>query len=54
MNAASEMLKVLKVSRGNVASLGPAGSGAVWATYQVWLAELDRVIELAEAAGVRG
>lgn len=43
------MLEILRTSRGNVASLGPAGAlGPVYTPYRVWLAELDSAIALAE------
>lgn len=49
--AAPEMLKMLRITRANVASLGPAGGLAdlpVYACYRVWLEHLDAVIAKAE------
>lgn len=48
--AAPEMLAMLRITRGNVASLGPAdGTGRVWPAYQEWLRQLDVLI--AKATG---
>ena len=43
-----ELLAALRLSRGNVASLGPAMAIEPHTPYRPWLAELDRVIALAE------
>jgi hypothetical protein len=51
--AAPELLAALQVTRGNVASLGPAGALAnlpVYAEYREWLAVLDEVIAKATGA----
>ena len=44
----AEMLACLRLSRGNVASLGPAMAIEPHTPYRPWLAELDRVIAKAE------
>lgn len=44
----AEMLACLRLSRGNVASLGPAMAIDPYTPYRPWLAELDRVIAKAE------
>jgi len=46
--AYDEMLGVLRVTEGNIRSLGPAG--AIPSTYEIWLEEVQRVISLAESA----
>lgn len=51
VNAA--LLAVVELSRGNVASLGPAMALEPYAPYRPWLAELDRVIALARGAGAQ-
>ena len=43
----AELLAAVELSRGNVASLGPAMALEPYAPYRPWLAELDRVIALA-------
>ena len=43
-----EMQAALRLSRGNVASLGPAMAIEPHTPYRPWLAELDRVIARAE------
>lgn len=43
----AELLAAVDLSRGNVASLGPAMALEPYAPYRLWLAELDRVIALA-------
>jgi len=45
--AAPEMLAILKITRGNISSLC-AAHPAKETPYDVWLAEVDRVIALAE------
>lgn len=41
----AELLRAVRISRGNVASLGPAGAlGPVYAPYEQWLAMLDAAI----------
>lgn len=44
----AELLACLRLSRGNVASLGPAMAIEPHTPYRPWLAELDRVIAKAE------
>lgn len=47
--AAPEMYEALKVTRGNVASLGPAGMLAdVYSNYTEWLAVIDAALAKAE------
>ena len=43
----AELMAAVELSRGNVASLGPALALEPYAPYRPWLAELDRVIALA-------
>lgn len=41
-SAAQELLNIVRISIGNVRSLGPAGALAqVYAPYQEWLAQLE-------------
>lgn len=40
--AAQEMLEILQTTRGNILSLGPAGSLPM--PYRPWLEEIDRII----------
>ena len=50
MAAAPDMLEVLKTTRGNIASLGPAGAlGPVYSNYVEWLKIVDDAI--AKATG---
>ncbi|WMW64375.1 hypothetical protein [Nitratidesulfovibrio liaohensis] len=42
------MLEQLRVTEGNIRSLGPAGA-IPWA-YEIWLEEVQRVISLAESS----
>ena len=49
MAAAPELLEALKITRGNIASLGPAGALTPYTPYQEWLAMVDDVI--AKATG---
>ena len=42
--ANAALLAVVELSRGNVASLGPALALEPYTPYRPWLAELDRVI----------
>lgn len=44
-----ELLSALRITRGNVASLGPAGALEPYAPYREWLAQIDSVIAKAEA-----
>jgi hypothetical protein len=44
------MLGALKVTRGNIASLGPAGALGPYESYVVWLRVVDEAIQKAEAA----
>ena len=49
--AAPEMLGVLKVTAGNIRSLGPAGAlDKVWGAYEVWLRVVEDAIRKAEGA----
>ena len=45
--AAPEMLEALRITRGNVASLGPAGALEPYYEYREWLRMLDEVISKA-------
>lgn len=47
--AAPDLLEALRITRGNVASLGPAGALEPYAPYRVWLAMIDDAI--AKATG---
>lgn len=47
--AAPELLEALRITRGNVASLGPAGALEPYAPYREWLAMIDAAI--AKATG---
>ena len=49
MAAAPELLEALKITRGNIASLGPAGALTPYTSYQEWLAMVDAAI--AKATG---
>ena len=49
MAAAPELLEALKIPRGNIASLGPAGALTPYTCYQEWLAMVDAAI--AKATG---
>ncbi len=49
MAAAPELLEALKITRGNIASLGPAGALTPYTPYQEWLAMVDAAI--AKATG---
>lgn len=44
------MLHALRISRGNVASLGPAGALQPYAEYREWLRMIDEAIDAAPAA----
>lgn len=47
----AEMLAILKVTEGNIRSLGPAGALAhVYSSYEVWLAGVQAAIAKADAA----
>lgn len=47
--AAPDILEALQITRGNIASLGPAGALTPYTSYQEWLAMVDAVI--AKATG---
>ena len=47
--AAPELLEALQITRGNIASLGPAGALTPYTSYQEWLAMVDAAI--AKATG---
>lgn len=49
MAAAPELLEALQITRGNIASLGPAGALTPYTSYQEWLAMVDAAI--AKATG---
>lgn len=52
--AYAAMLEVLKVTAGNIRSLGPAGAlGTIYAPYTVWLRVVEDAIQLAESAGAK-
>ena len=44
MAVAPELLEALQITRGNIASLGPAGALTPYTSYQEWLAMVDAVI----------
>ena len=47
--AAPEMRAILRTTRGNIASLGPAGAlSDVYVPYREWLARVDAVLALTE------
>lgn len=42
--SAPELLQALQITRGNIASLGPAGALTPYTSYQEWLSMVDDVI----------
>lgn len=48
--AAPELLEALRITRGNVASIGPAGALEPYYEYREWLRMLDAVIAKATGA----
>lgn len=48
MAAAPELLEALQITRGNIASLGPAGALTPYTSYQEWLAMVDAAIAKAQ------
>ncbi|MFN4037330.1 hypothetical protein [Comamonas aquatica] len=42
--AAPDLLEALQITRGNIASLGPAGALTPYTSYQEWLAMVDAAI----------
>ena len=47
--AVDDLLEALQITRGNIASLGPAGALTPYTSYQEWLAMVDAAI--AKATG---